>query len=240
MTDIVTLIITAPLLMFIAAVSISMTVETIQNAILRKKEFGPYEKLRLENENQRLQKELSTLKLEFDKKCKELEEKNDAEKFLSEIYGELRLEMIALDAQIKIYSELHKKKNSRIKDLEKEIQNLIKKANLPRYPELSGTVNQNKDKYISGITEGRLKTAIKEKTRKRFTDGISIFSTDYPNAFVKVKSSKSENIIYDTSLISCNCYYFEKTGRQKIACKHMLALANELNLITKEGIFVDC
>ena len=103
--------------------------------------------------------------------------------------------------------------------------------------------------YKNGIRAGRLEKAIEEKTYTRFASPIQISITDPMEISVNIfphdkKERKrieenNSNGLYTTTLTHCNCYYYRNTSSGMTACKHMLALALHLNLVTPDGKFND-
>lgn len=105
--------------------------------------------------------------------------------------------------------------------------------------------NRTLQMFKNGIKAGRLKKAIDEKTYTRFASAVQIvvddpmeFSVDiFPHDKKERKriEENHSNGLYRTTLKNCSCYYFRNTSSGITACKHMLALALYLNIITPDG-----
>lgn len=162
MDNIIAVIILAPFLLFVVYISISGIIGAIQNAILRKKEFNPEVKLRLEKElkekDELHQKEISILKIENSKEIANIrfscnqeisKAKSDAERRVSEYAANAQFRESQLDHQIFTLKAENQALNKKIKKLESENENLKTRQQNPTpstdlYSEYKETIDEIK------------------------------------------------------------------------------------------------
>ena len=137
MKDIVTLIILCPFLLFIVFIGASTLIGAIHDISLRKNEFTPAEKYRLETElkekDELHQKEISNLKIENSKEIANIrfscnqeisKAKSDAERRVSEYAANAQFRESQLDHQIFTLKAEKQALNKKISKLESENENL--------------------------------------------------------------------------------------------------------------------
>lgn len=96
--------------------------------------------------------------------------------------------------------------------------------------------------YQHGKQKKRLETALSENINSRFLSPIAVDLQDPLSVSVLIdpnRRSGKKSEVYVTTLSQCSCYDFRNTLKGRAACKHMFALALSLNLINKNGDFVN-
>lgn len=245
MDNIIAVIISAPFLLFVVYISISGIIGAIQNAILRKKEFNPEVKLRLETEikekDEFHQKEIVRLKNEYSQEVSKIhlacnqeisKAKSDAERRVSEYAANAQFRESQLDHQIFTL----KAENQA---LTKEIQ----KMKTAFEKEKAEIISNVENRYVSRINDLSIREQAVSEAEKHLnitsnlylwhetaSDMIESVKGDLPKAFMDDK-------LIDSYITSMKTMSLPKALREKMKIEIPILVSAKIHSANSNDIY---